>query len=591
MKSSIFPKLSKSSSTTSLRKTTTSVLSTRSSFYLNQNSHISDSFESYYYYPMNERDIVSPQEEKIDLNQTMKKLNEWDRENITSYQHKPKRKTIFQEFKNKSNSTKASRKSLSFSKPVQLKTKELEKIFKINHKISNHLSCTIHKLTALQKEREEIIKENESRERLIATYKELILLKIKKRKYQQLLNDSCSMLDHAKTEYILSVDVLKDRIKAVQKYYEAFKDKPVSDESFEEEKKNFVQPKKQSERKGGNKRGSTMMVNNERAKIIFEEKTRKYAEYNAIVEDINNEINQYDIKYSKIKKDLSSLIEEIRSKLESVTAQKTKLKKEFSILLIDEKNYYLNLLKNGDQPRKEGLVWIVKRLIELGIQPELSFFPKFIDNEQIQYITSIAELQVERQQLEALLKQFSYRQHIIELNRSRQDISEEIKQKMNEIMEFDYAFYNKKVKHFFFDKFKEFLNSPFISRSNLNEIEKVFKDYIFLMREVCNNILNNNYVLKAVKELKKAISLGNYEYNLKMESRYRTIKKQEYDEDINILKKRIKEITLTLESMIKTEASRFKEKYYYFTKKFKNKSYYQNVFLCLFGSANQIYNL
>ena len=590
MKSSILPKLSKSSSATSLRKTTTSFLSTRSS-YLNQNSHISDSFESYYYYPMNERDIVSPREEKIDLNQTMKKLNEWDRENINSYQYKPKRKTIFQEFKNKSHSTKAFRGNLSYTKPIQLKTKELEQIYKINSKISNHLSCTINKLTALQKEREEIIKENESRERLITTYKDLIILKIKKRKYQQLLNDSCGMLDHAKTEYSLSVDVLKDRIKAVQKYYEAFRDKPVSDESFEEEKKNHIQPKKMTERKGGSKRVSMMVINNERAKIIFEEKTRKYAEYNSIVEDINKEIHQYDVKYGKIKKELSSLIEEIRSKLESVTAQKAKLKKEFSMLLVEEKNYYLNLLKTGDQPRKEGLSWIVKRIIELGIQPELSFFPKFLDNDQIQYITSIAELQVERQQLEALLKQFSYRQHIIELNRSRQDISEEIRQKMNEILEFDYAFYNKKVKHFFFDKFKDFLNSSFISRSNLNEIEKVFKDYIFLMREVCNNILNNNYVLKAVKELKKAISLGNYEYKLKMESHYKTIKKQEYDEDINILKKRIKEITLTLESMIKAEASRFKEKYYYFTKKFKNKSYYQNVFISLFGSANQIYNL
>ena len=50
-------------------------------------------------------------------------------------------------------------------------------------------------------------------------------------------------------------------------------------------------------------------------------------------------------------------------------------------------------------------------------------------------------------------------------------------------------------------------------------------------------------------------------------------------------------VNQTAKESMGEQASRFKEKYYYFTKKFKNKSYYQNVFLCLFGSANQIYNL
>ena len=51
-------------------------------------------------------------------------------------------------------------------------------------------------------------------------FKNIIINKIKKRKYGEILNDVYKYLDSVRTEYSLCVDILEERLKSVQKYYD-----------------------------------------------------------------------------------------------------------------------------------------------------------------------------------------------------------------------------------------------------------------------------------------------------------------------------------------------------------------------------------
>ena len=61
--------------------------------------------------------------------------------------------------------------------------------------------------------------------------------------------------------------------------------------------------------------------------------------------------------------------------------------KEVNKILIEEhKQYYLNILKKGYDTRGEGLIWVVRNLLELQINLEYHHFPKFLIHEEIDYI-------------------------------------------------------------------------------------------------------------------------------------------------------------------------------------------------------------
>ena len=597
--------LNKSYSTMSFRKTWNSFNSTKTSFYTNyhNSSDIQESAEANnYYYPLKSKDvIVNSKNDAISnpvfLDRTVKRLEIWDKENIIAYsslaaqlqQSQTQTANIIKKKKQEKSNNKS---AIISSYSLSGKQKETLNYFKLNKsRLSERLSQTLNKLRVIQDQREDVDQENESREKLINTYKELAIIKIKKNKYQQILNDTFSLLDMANREYNLSVDVLKERIKGVQKYYDAFINQAPKNEETKNEKEESNEPppiKKTFERKL-TKRHSVIppgQTNNE--KDIFEERTKKYAEYLTIVEDINKEIKRYEDKYNKIKEDLTGLIKDIKEKIAKYSKEKEILTKQFDSIILDEKNYYLSLLKRGEQTRREGLSWIVKCLIQLGVKMDYSFFPTFLDNDQINYIIKVAELKNERDQLDSMMKLFTYRQNVINMHITKEALALEIKQTMKDILEFDYSFYNKKLKYFFFDQFKEILGSSFISSSTIKELENVFKDYIFLMRTICKNVLNNNYIVRTVNDIKHEMIKGNYSYKIKMQS-YKNKNKEEYDEDIEILKRRKKDISLALEVIVRTQVKKFKEKYNYFTNKYctKTQMRYQFIYKALFGNGIQ----
>ena len=89
-------------------------------------------------------------------------------------------------------------------------------------------------------------------------------------------------------------------------------------------------------------------------------------------------------------------------------------------LLKENKLYYINILKKGDDIRKDGLLWIVKNLIEIQVNLEYQHFPKYLNNEQIDYLKNLAYINIEENELKILIS-------VLKKKQSNQRLKDNIK--------------------------------------------------------------------------------------------------------------------------------------------------------------------
>ena len=73
-------------------------------------------------------------------------------------------------------------------------------------------------------------------------------------------------------------------------------------------------------------------------------------------------------------------------------------------LITEHRDYYMKILKQGQDFRDEGLVWIVKNLLELQVNLEYHHFPKYLTHEQIDYLKKLAINTLEKNQLRIVIK-------------------------------------------------------------------------------------------------------------------------------------------------------------------------------------------
>ena len=79
-------------------------------------------------------------------------------------------------------------------------------------------------------------------------------------------------------------------------------------------------------------------------------------------------------------------------------------------LLREYKTYYMDILKKGVDLRKDGLLWVVKNLIELQINIEYQHFPKYLTHEQINYLKNLAFISLEENELKIIISVLKKRQ-------------------------------------------------------------------------------------------------------------------------------------------------------------------------------------
>ena len=172
------------------------------------------------------------------------------------------------------------------------------------------------------------------------------------------------------------------------------------------------------ERKNTVRRKTSRMRTRRKDKKI----TKKYKNYLNTIQlikdmDFIKKTKLYTMN-TRLREKLAKLMLEYKDNITKLDEEKTVLEKDIDFinrelsfykqvnheLLRETKNYYLDILKKGNDYRNDGLVWIVKNLIEIGVNLEYQHFPKYLTNEQIDYLKNLATLILEQSELNIILK-------------------------------------------------------------------------------------------------------------------------------------------------------------------------------------------
>lgn len=460
-----------------------------------------------------------------------------------------------------------------------------------------------------QLKKEQINIEKINKEKLMKLFQNIIIHKMKKKKYENILDDTYHLLDDAKTEYYLCTDILKERLKSVQKYYEAFTiGSHISQvESLSRQRDNSNYRNKKTTRKiSFAKQDSTPEDDNGRKKQenkeekdievkkkqkkktnaeIYEEKIKKYREYLSIVEDINKEIAQYDKKFETIKDDLKSIINVNKETLYRINCKILNLKKAFDNLIQEQRDYYLDILKLGVDSRKEGLTWVIKRLLELNVNIDEQDFPVFLTKHQIHYLMKISNLGFESSQLELILSSLKARQQEALEKKNIEPSKFPLKLNLFSLLK------GKEKKNNKYNK----IPSSVLSKESIEKLEILYKKHETFMKHILEKKIEENNVMNSVNLMKKKISeyfiekktnvfedVENEEIKFLMEHE----KQKEYYEDILIIKERINELNNLILIEMKKEALNFMEKSNYFKKLYSERTNeeYEKIYSALFGT-------
>ena len=173
----------------------------------------------------------------------------------------------------------------------------------------------------------------------------------------------------------------------------------------------------------------------------FEEEQKTMKKMNKLDQLIK--INKAAAHNNNLEYKITQLNNELQKKIEVFNIQKEKILKQISIaqkeehfykkvlneLIRDQRRYYLDILKKGYDVRSEGLVWVLRNLLEMGTHLEYHHFPKFLTNQHCDYLIEMADICLEETQLKIVLKAVK--------NKQRRIKNEENMEKFNKIV--DYA--------------------------------------------------------------------------------------------------------------------------------------------------------
>ena len=122
-------------------------------------------------------------------------------------------------------------------------------------------------------------------------------------------------------------------------------------------------------------------------------------------------------KQKELKKEYIEKFKEINDKILNLEKDLKIINDEISYykyindeLLRECKTYYLDILKKGVDIRKDGLLWVVKNLIELQVNLEYQHFPKHFTHEQIDFLKNLAFINLEENELKIIISVLKKRQ-------------------------------------------------------------------------------------------------------------------------------------------------------------------------------------
>ena len=120
--------------------------------------------------------------------------------------------------------------------------------------------------------------------------------------------------------------------------------------------------------------------------------------------EMNMEINKFKMNYFIKMKELDEEKKEKEKEIKLMDEELSYYKQVNEVLIKEHKIYYLNILKNGYDTRAEGLIWVIRNLLELQINLEYHHFPKFLTHEEIDFLLKRADISLESKQLKIIMK-------------------------------------------------------------------------------------------------------------------------------------------------------------------------------------------
>ena len=205
-------------------------------------------------------------------------------------------------------------------------------------------------------------------------------------------------------------------------------------------------------------------------------------------EEVNekNQLNQIKNSIEKLELELIRTKYELKSEIKKLDSERINLNEQLEIcknellfmkiahvyLTKEQRNYYLDLLNKGYDIRNEGLVWIVKRLLEIQTKLEYHHFPKYLDKDQADYIIELANINLEEAQLKIVIDVLQKKQNNIHNNINKQMIKKILvlsKKRKTQLLEDNNSIYKSQIKE---------KNNKFEKEDKLyNILNEIYKKY------------------------------------------------------------------------------------------------------------------
>ena len=310
--------------------------------------------------------------------------------------------------------------------------------------------------------------------------------------------------DKDKKELLKKEELINLLIKIFNKKLEKSKKEKIQSENFE--KMNKIYMKHQS-------KIIKIQIDIDDKKELYDKINGAEYEKENMVEKINllqkikYESEQDQKKQEMIRKEFEEEIKELKEEKKEINEELEICKNEIAYMKLvyihlvkTQRKYYLDLLKKGYDVRGEGLIWVVKRLLEIQTKLEYHHFPKFLDNNQIKYIIEMANLSLEEIQLKTILR-------IVE--KKRDDIQNTVSNRVIRSIEaLSRKTHRASVFTMEMEKMKNNIKEEASNTKIFDEFQKLYKKYkaIFLRKIIQNE--EEIKIQKLIHELKTLLLEG-----------------------------------------------------------------------------------
>lgn len=444
----------------------------------------------------------------------------------------------------------------------------------------------------LMQEREKEKIENYNREELIKSYKMLSILHIKKGKYKEIIDDTYKLLNEIKKDYLAHAEALKNQKNQMfQKYSSLTKYRSNSQLNY------ILNSDSNTDKVGIEEMYLKELKKKKKNFEARDDKLKNYQLYYEVIKRIEEKERKCDQEYMMINNELLNIIMQNTEEIYKINNRYREYNKRYEALKKDQTLYYSNLLKQGVDTKNEGLSWILRRLLELNIDLNTLQFPRFLNKKQVDYLINVSKLSYQIHQLNIVLKELKLRQNRIS-NEDKKKLLETIdcyetkRENINSNNNNKDNNPNREMIKSSSAKLVEFKNKSFFNL--LEQKQTMYRNHLNYKEEE-NKIKRITQSIK--NSLKQYTSTGDQIYSSNEDSSqidfiYNSNKSKEYIDNINILRKRLNEISNSMNNIVKEQQTIFKVKYSSYSNNpmLENAiAYYEQIKKALFGSKQVLY--